>query len=270
MTCHDLRDAILDAARGVADAGAEEEVRAHVEVCEECARRFEEQRSLTAGFRALVRADDACLDADAGRLDVLEEKLLAAFGERQPSPVGHPAAAGGRATTAIFAGARRHWIPAAAAAALVIAAMAGWRIPPPPHATTRGPATARTAPEQPIAGGAERGEQATRAAIGPEPRVVEAARKESRAQQPARQVLPRGIIVAEGFTPLPLAASLPAFESGEIVRTSVAPAALPGFGLDIPLDAGSDPIPVDLLVGQDGHPRAIRLVTQTVDGDRFR
>jgi hypothetical protein len=64
----------------------------------------------------------------------------------------------------------------------------------------------------------------------------------------------------EGFVSLPAAASLPDFERGEIVRLEIALAALPIYGVEIPPDAVNRPVQVDVLVGQDGHPRAIRLV----------
>jgi hypothetical protein len=62
-----------------------------------------------------------------------------------------------------------------------------------------------------------------------------------------------------GFVPIPSAAGLPEFESGQIVRLDIPVAALPTFGVDVPSGAESS-IQADLLVGQDGRPRAIRLV----------
>jgi hypothetical protein len=54
---------------------------------------------------------------------------------------------------------------------------------------------------------------------------------------------------------------LPEFESGTIVRLELSLASLPSYGVDI-TRAGTDrPVEADVLVGQDGQPRAIRLVT---------
>lgn len=72
------------------------------------------------------------------------------------------------------------------------------------------------------------------------------------------------------FAPLPLAFTLPAFERGEIVRTQIAVAALPVYGIAIPPDPVAPAVTVDLLVGQDGHPRAIRLVTSESQDSRSR
>jgi hypothetical protein len=65
---------------------------------------------------------------------------------------------------------------------------------------------------------------------------------------------------ATGFVAIPGAAGLPAFESGEIVRVEVPLASLPTYGIEILPDVQTDVIEADLLVGQDGQARAIRLV----------
>jgi hypothetical protein len=64
-----------------------------------------------------------------------------------------------------------------------------------------------------------------------------------------------------GFVMLPEAAALPAFESGRIVRVAVPLASLPAFGLEVIPDAAATQVEADLLVGQDGLPRAIRLAS---------
>lgn len=74
---------------------------------------------------------------------------------------------------------------------------------------------------------------------------------------------PAGMIVPAGFVSLPGAASLPPFESGAIVRIALPVAALPSYGIQIVPDFESDRIDVDLLVAQDGIPRAIRFAGDT-------
>ena len=59
---------------------------------------------------------------------------------------------------------------------------------------------------------------------------------------------------------LPAAANLPAFESGEIVRMELPVTALPAYGLEIAPETRRSAVEADLLVGQDGQARAIRLV----------
>ena len=68
--------------------------------------------------------------------------------------------------------------------------------------------------------------------------------------------------VLDGFVPVPGAASLPPLESGRIVRYEVPVAALPTYGVEIVPDAAQRAVEADLLVGQDGYARAIRLVFQ--------
>jgi hypothetical protein len=81
----------------------------------------------------------------------------------------------------------------------------------------------------------------------------------ARPAAPARPQSPR-FISAEGFVPLPAAVGLPDFESGEIVRMELPVTSLPAYGLEIAPDARQSPVEADVLVGQDGQARAIRLV----------
>jgi hypothetical protein len=65
----------------------------------------------------------------------------------------------------------------------------------------------------------------------------------------------------EEFIALPAADRLPRFESGMIVRVELDVTSLPAFGFPIMPDSGQRPVTADVLVGQDGQPRAIRLVS---------
>ena len=71
------------------------------------------------------------------------------------------------------------------------------------------------------------------------------------------------IVKPTGFVALPGAANLPQFESGTIVRVELPVASLPAYGVDISPAANDQPVEADVLVGQDGQPRAIRLVTSS-------
>jgi hypothetical protein len=64
----------------------------------------------------------------------------------------------------------------------------------------------------------------------------------------------------DDFMPLPIASGLPALESGVIVRIELSVAALPRYGVAIP-DTSRREVQADLLVAQDGQPRAIRFIT---------
>ena len=83
----------------------------------------------------------------------------------------------------------------------------------------------------------------------------------------AQAVKPRpnpGVVKPAGFVEFPGAASLPAFESGEIVRMALPAASLPSYGLDIVSSTGDQPVEADVLIGQDGQPRGIRLVINRI------
>jgi hypothetical protein len=68
------------------------------------------------------------------------------------------------------------------------------------------------------------------------------------------------VIQPAGFVPVPAAARLPQFESGVIVRMALPVTALPSYGVDISLASSGEPVEADVLVGQDGVARAIRIV----------
>jgi hypothetical protein len=59
---------------------------------------------------------------------------------------------------------------------------------------------------------------------------------------------------------IPSAIGLPDLESGTVLRMEQPLTALPEYGLQIAPDAMRTSIEADVLVGQDGQPRAIRLV----------
>jgi hypothetical protein len=91
----------------------------------------------------------------------------------------------------------------------------------------------------------------------PAPRVVRAA---------SRDELPQGTDQLAGFIPLPAADGFPGFDSGMILRVALPTASLPAYGLAIAPEA-PETVNAELLVGQDGQARAIRLVS-LVGGSR--
>lgn len=61
------------------------------------------------------------------------------------------------------------------------------------------------------------------------------------------------------FVPWPGAAALPAFESGQLVRMDLPTSVLPSLGL-FPPASDAEVVRADVLVGQDGLARAVRLL----------
>jgi len=62
------------------------------------------------------------------------------------------------------------------------------------------------------------------------------------------------------FVAWPGAAALPAFESGQLVRTELPATVLPMLGIVPARELTSHSVAADLMVGQDGFARAVRLV----------
>jgi len=167
----------------------------------------------------LTRLADAA--AVAGDQDRLQEHVLAAFRARHAT---HPASAG-----AVVATSPRRWVPIAAGASLVLVILGAWWM------LSGAPRTATTA--------VETGTTAGKAAAPPRP-------------APGN---PPHTVSISGFVPLPGTEELPAFESGAIVRVEIPLPLLPAYGIDVTPDVRDGPVVADLLVAQDGWPRAIRL-----------
>ena len=145
----------------------------------------------------------------------------------------------------------RPWLPAAAAVLAAAIGIQMWRTgrtvtenhvintSPTPSSTLLPAEPTRTVPNQ--AGAPGPGTGATARPVRPKRPV-------------ARVVRP------SGFVALPGSAGLPQFESGTIVRMKLQLASLPAYGIDISPAADDRPVEADVLVGQDGQPRAMRLI----------
>jgi hypothetical protein len=150
----------------------------------------------------------------------------------------------------------RNWLVTAAAVILIAGSIALWRVSRgtvdtlsrPEHAALEEPSTPpEVAPE-----------------FAPKATVLKNAKapQQSRGHRPAHRTEPARVVSPSGFVELPWSAGLPAFESGEIVRLEVPVASLAAYGVDI--SSGADrPVEADILIGQDGFARAIRLVTNS-------
>jgi hypothetical protein len=167
------------------------------------------------------------------------------------------------------------WIAAAAALVLVAASVGVWRerAIPLDHVmdTPRSRVDANQARTSRPSGTSSAHGDAHDAPLGSATSAAAAARNSDRVQTAAVAGRPRhvpetartGLIEPAGFVAVPGAASLPQFESGTIVRLELPVSVLPEYGVDI-FPAEGQPVEADVLVGQDGQARAIRLVTQTV------
>jgi hypothetical protein len=188
----------------------------------------------------------------------IEQQLLDAFESRDAADaVQSPrmksfvwfSRSGGMPTTVSW----RPWVPAAAAIVLVGWVAFVWWMNQPLVTDDHWAVPPRAAEKAPPA-----------SAVDPtttQPSAVEVTTHPSSPdRKPAKKA---NVVTPSGFVDLPWTAGLPAFESGEIVRMEVPVASLPTYGIDISSGAGKGPVQADVLIGQDGFARAIRLVTTT-------
>jgi hypothetical protein len=249
MSCDTFADAVVDHARGAhLGIGSTAAVEAHLEHCAHCRARFVRQAQLTAGLRALAASTSAEEPSAA-----VGGRLLEAFAEHH-SDAARPASARGGRPMLAKAGTLR--ITAAAAAiVLTVGALAWWGLrgstgPRQAPAPTAPPSQATGVPPTAEAGGA---------ASDPQPEVRRTPPRVHAAAPPGRRAGMR-VVRPEGFMVLPAALGLPDFESGEIVRVEIPIASLPTYGIEIPEASRGAQVEADLLVGQDGQPRAIRVL----------
>jgi len=269
MSCREYEADIVDLARGAGvSVEAEARLRAHLAACAGCAARFAREQQLTAAL-----GDVADTAPQPSRSDAIEAQLLRAFAAQHAA--GSRAAASPRRPV----GARAVWGWLAAAAVLVLAVVV-WRGTTPlqaPDAAGPGPAAVATTPAEVLAGA-----PSAPAAAAPAPRRDEAAiatlsRNVSPQAAPGRaaaageRAQPAAPAEDDGvlrFVSLPTAVGLPELESGRIVRVELATAMLPAYGIDMVPDTEAGVVEADVLVGQDGQPRAIRFVNLKSDSRR--
>jgi Putative zinc-finger len=250
MKCHSLRDAIVERARGgELGPGTRAAVESHIEHCRSCAGLLSRERQLSQGLRAL-----AATTAADGSSDAVQRRLREIFAERQGA--GQPAAA-----VAATRSEWTRWLRVAAALLVAAGAVAGWRmVRSGPRTDAADPRTTAVAelpkPEQPQVPSTVQ----TSVPDGRRPSL--AGDRTGRARAAGRQVraVAPPVVRPVGFVELPGAVGLPDFESGQIIRMEIPVTSLPTYGIEILPDAQGTPVEADLLVGQDGQARAIRLV----------
>jgi hypothetical protein len=177
----------------------------------------------------------------------IERDLLRAFVEHHRAPV----PAGRRWARAGW----RPWLGAAAALVTVVGGFEAMRTNTP---VTQNDVTAEAGPPVAVAGSPASGVPAHRAPSMPVSRPTISPHHVSPVR--GRRAVSH-VVRPSGFVALPGTAGLPQFESGTILRVELPVASLPAYGVDISPAADDQPVQADVLVGQDGEPRAIRLVT---------
>lgn len=246
MTCAEAREAILDLAR---DVSMPENVRLaveqHLDGCTNCAGELERQRDLTEALSALA-AEAETWKTSRG----IEERLHEAFVARsQVAP-----------TPQFRSRQTDRWLYALAGAAVI--AMAVWLGSRPSTAPSSdaGASTAASPVKSPVVSTPLAAEGNKPASSMVEAKVSPQRPVSVRAASGRRAAAPRQVRSFE-FVTLPAAAGLPDLESGSVVRIAVPVGALPEYGFDIAQAGSKTTVDADVLVGQDGLARAIRLVS---------
>jgi hypothetical protein len=180
-------------------------------------------------------------------VSAMEQRLLAAFEDHHARL--RPSA---RAT-------RTRWMAAAAVLLLCGGALLGWRVAQIRRQVIPGAAVSSATPPMTsprAVASVPPSTMATGGAAVPPP-VARTTRPRPR-PAPKEPEIP-----SVEFVALPGAANLPRFESGSIVRVDLPLSSLAAYGVDISTSGGKGPVKADVLVGQDGEARAIRLVSSS-------
>jgi hypothetical protein len=244
MTCRQLEPSIVDFARMVARPtdGRAEDVRiaAHLLECPTCAGLFERERTMSAALRRLASVVEG--PAPNPRQ---EDALLVRFdtaAARTP-PRGH------RPIWTTFAAAG---LMLATVLTLMLRTLLTWHSAGVPNLSAgHVPAPSTVASEKQMHSPASD----TPVAATKQPAAI-------RAQTPpARRadVRSAGLADPTDFVAWPGAAAWPPFESGELIRIDLPIDAVARIGF-APLDSDATVVQADVLIGQDGFARAIRLV----------
>lgn len=238
MTCRAVTAYLVDLARGISvEADRRLEIDRHLRECRRCAARLEEERAVSAGLGRLARAT-----GEPAPNPEAERALLAAFDSAWAQP--HVVARW------------RAWQPLAAAAVVVLAALGAtgaWTIAnrraAAPAPATASPRIAATAP--PVA-------EPLAAAAHPAQLVAKTAVKTAAPRSVPDRREPAISIDASAFVPWPGADTLPTFESGRLMRLDLPTSVAISLGLNPPASQ-TGVVRADILVGQDGLARAVRV-----------
>jgi hypothetical protein len=173
----------------------------------------------------------------------IEKRLQRAFAQRQ-----RPRARGRRAS---------QWAPMAAALLLLCGGVGAWW-------SGHAPATLSTLESRSFAANGLTVPLAPAIGRSSIREAVIGAAHAKPARVAAGDAVEHALSLLADFVPLPGAAALPALERADVVRIEVPVAGLAAYGFDMVPDATPVAVAADLLIGQDGVARAIRLTPERV------
>ena len=263
MNCQDFNAVVGELADArLMDAATRDAGLQHAAACVECAARFMHERSVGATLRVASRAETE--EAPAR----VRQSLLAAFAEQQKIMAAAPAPA-----TVVELSSRRapRWriALAAAAAAVVLVSLAlpsllrvapdSSQVPPP---DMRAALTVPSVPTPPAM-----------ATVGTSPTPQEVApnkvTKRVIIHEPRHASASRGVAASKyetvaqntsDYLPLTYLDPATAMESGTVVRVKLSRSALMSLGVPVSAEHSDDLVKAEVVLGDDGVARAIRLV----------
>ncbi len=244
----------LDRPTGAVDAASatlSDAALAHAESCSRCAKLLTEVEGLNFALRSIAEHDaQQCASVR------VEAALLQAFREQAATRNAHAARAGRVAGKLRAYRLYAWWAAAATAAAVALIAFALMR--------TGSTPSLRQPNAQP--GGAVAEAPSAKAplpighpVVSPEAQTRNVASSATAAESAQPQTAAED---EAAFYALPYAEDATLLDGGAVVRVALPRSALVAWGLPVPTVSGAGPIPADLLVGADGTPQAIRLVSQ--------
>jgi hypothetical protein len=251
MNCHDFERIIVGLApTRWPDASADGQALAHAQTCAGCAATLAEQRALAAGVRAVIESI-----ADDGASPHVEAALRQAFRQRAAARVQS-------SSSFLPIGSRLWWLLGAMAAAMILLVFLPtmkWRTSPP--IDRERPSVSRSSP----VGRAPRPQDETpqwiRATDQPGYELARPASRQprrNRMRPTVRQDPAQADEATLSFIPLADGSEFIPLESGQVIRVQLPGSMLLRMGLPVSAERAQDTVPAQLLVGQDGRPRAIR------------
>jgi hypothetical protein len=222
MRCEAFADVVHDLGRFAAlDRKTREEALAHAQSCSRCAALKDAVETLETSLAALGLEDER-----AKAPERVEAVLRAAFRANRPRILARPV--------------RVAWTWGLATAATLGIGVLAWQ-------------EWKSTPKAPVG----KGSVLEEAYMQHAPAISTAAPQPG--AQPAADSASDSVLDASGFLPLPYGAAPAADEQADVVRVRMARGSLAAFGLPVDGERVDELIDVDLLVGEDGTPQAVRL-----------
>jgi hypothetical protein len=269
MSCQDFQRVVEELADGrLMEAAARDAGLAHAALCVGCAARLSEARGIGAGLRVAARAETE--EAPAR----VRAALVAAFAERHGGAAAEEKREQSPPANVVGLRSRRAarlWFAAGAAAAAAVILLSlslnsFVRVPTDgPRPETRASGEAPPTPAQTPAGA-----KVERAGIFVGGGVAQANLSKRTTRAPGAVRGSKGGARGEsaavarangnGYLPLTYLADATAMESGTVVRVELSRAALISLGVHVEPDRTEETLKADVVLGDDGVARAIRLV----------